>query len=177
MKKVFNNDFKFGALFVELLLFLLHKRPWFNYELVCIVCNGSVILGWDNYNNSKTRKNLLLCYSYKPISNTNLMILVYNYFNGCLVTLFRNWNAPEKRVCWWRHCKKQRFETTEDINKMSIKKVPKTTTYSTQWAMNNFDCWRLARNSRSVDEKVPENLFINGNEGSKFLADAVCIRN
>ncbi len=47
---------------------------------------------------------------------------------------------------------------------MSIKKVPKTTTYSTQWAMNNFDCWRLARNSRSVDEKVPEYLFINGNE-------------
>ncbi len=38
----------------------------------------------------------------------------------------------------------------------SIKKVPKTTTYSTQWAMNNFDCWRLARNSRSVDEKVPK---------------------
>ncbi len=52
------------------------------------------------------------------------------------------------------------FKTTEDINKMSIKKVPKTTTYSTQWAMNNFDCWRLARNSRSVDEKVPENLSI-----------------
>ncbi len=42
---------------------------------------------------------------------------------------------------------------------MSIKEVPKTTTYSTQWAMNNFDCWRLARNRRSVeDEKVPENL-------------------
>ncbi len=32
------------------------------------------------------------------------------------------------------HCKKQRFDfkTTEDINKMSITKVPKITTYSTQ---------------------------------------------
>ncbi len=67
------------------------------------------------------------------------------------------------------HCKKQLFyfKTTEDINKMSIKKVPKTTTYSTQWAMNNFDCWRLARNSRSVDEQVksynPYVIVINQN--------------
>ncbi len=55
------------------------------------------------------------------------------------------------------HCKKQRFDfkTTEDINKMSIKKVPKTTTYSTQWAMNSFDGWKFSRNSH-VDEKVPE---------------------
>ncbi len=34
--------------------------------------------------------------------------------------------------------------------------------------MNNFDCWRLARNSRSVDENVPENLFINGEEEVNF---------
>ncbi len=123
--------------------------------------------------------------------NTNLMmILVYNYFIAhgqsymvtfaFLVTLFRNRNKPEKRgsadgaTIVDSHCKKQQFDfkTTEDINKMSIKKVPKTTTNSTQWAMNNFDCWKLTRNSR-VDEKIHENLF----RESKFLADAVCIRN
>ncbi len=57
--------------------------------------------------------------------------------------------------------KKQRFQTvsTGDMEELSTLKAPKSTEYSTKWAMKNFQEWKKERNATNPDEPVPEKLL------------------
>ena len=56
---------------------------------------------------------------------------------------------------------KQRFSyvTEEKRSDYTEQKPPKTTTYSTSWALRNFNSWAEHRNSRFPDSPVPTTLY------------------
>ena len=67
---------------------------------------------------------------------------------------------PMKRL------KSDRFSFTsfEEIKSMSTPAQPKTTVYSTNWALKNFEDWKKNRNLCHPDDQVPKDLMENGNE-------------
>ena len=62
--------------------------------------------------------------------------------------------------------KKPRFDfTTErEIDNLSVAKPPKTTAYSTSWALRNYEAWQTTRNSAHPELPVPDNLLTSGSE-------------
>ena len=59
---------------------------------------------------------------------------------------------------------KQRFSyvTEEKRSDYTERKPPKTTTYSTSWALRNFNSWAEHRNSHFPDSPVPTTLLTTG---------------
>ena len=59
---------------------------------------------------------------------------------------------PMKRL------KSDRFSFTsfEEIKSMSTPAQPKTTVYSTNWALKNFEDWKNSRNLCHPDDQVPK---------------------
>ena len=53
------------------------------------------------------------------------------------------------------------FITNEEVMTMSLPQAPKTTTYSTNWALKNFNDWKKKRNEVYPDTKVPDDLILN----------------
>ena len=64
------------------------------------------------------------------------------------------------------------FSSGTDIGSLQTKKQPKTTSYSTNWAIRNFEQWKRARNEQFPSDPVPENLLKEGNlsEIDKWLS-------
>ena len=62
--------------------------------------------------------------------------------------------------------KKQRVDlkSSHNIEQLSLLQPPRTTTYSTNWAINNYETWRISRNERFPDEPVPDDLLWGGKE-------------
>ena len=56
------------------------------------------------------------------------------------------------------------FKSFEEIKSMFISTQPKTTVYSTNWALKNFEDWKKNRNLCHPDDQVPKDLMENGNE-------------
>ena len=64
-----------------------------------------------------------------------------------------------------KHSKKNErfsFKSTTDIESLSTVKPPKTTSYTTAWAVRNFEAWKFNRNVAFPDKQVHANLLQSG---------------
>ena len=59
--------------------------------------------------------------------------------------------------------------TVDDLEGFMEDSCPENTMKSTEWALRNFETWRLARNQRFPEEKCPENVFEDETVACKWL--------
>ena len=71
----------------------------------------------------------------------------------------RREGGTERRPLALKNGERFDFSSVSDISSLQSEKQPKTTSYSTNWAVRNFEQWRKARNEKFPNDPVPDSLL------------------